>query len=187
MSVSPSTGAGCVKVNADTITCTPTAAGAYTITVTATADTSKKAITTLTVIAAAPVEVPVTVSLTTKVSPSGTGNVNPSGTTTRNKNDIVSISAGPNTGYVFDNWTGATVGNSTSANTTINMGTSDKTVTANFKSAPTQPSGPPCLISGCQGIIIRTEDLNGTSTGVECSLGHILIVSSAGIVIVSGP
>jgi len=46
----------------------------------------------------------------------------------------VSISAVPNQGYVFTNWTApaGTFGNSTAGNTTFTMPTQNVTVTANF-------------------------------------------------------
>jgi len=49
VSVTPTSGSGCVKSDSNTVSCTPTAAGDYTVTVTASADPSKTSKATVTV------------------------------------------------------------------------------------------------------------------------------------------
>ena len=71
-------------------------------------------------------------NLTVAVSPTGGGTTAPAagGPYSYGANAVVPITATPNTGYVFDHWTGG-VANATSAATTVTMNT-DKTVTATF-------------------------------------------------------
>ena len=71
--------------------------------------------------------------LSVSASPSGGGSVSPSGGEYESGVQVV-ITASPSSGYTFDHWSGASSG--TSSTTTITMD-SDKTVTANFKSAST--------------------------------------------------
>ena len=69
-------------------------------------------------------------------NPSGGGTTSPSGTNVTMSAGLVSISATPNSGYIFLSWstTGSiTVTNSTSASTTASIGSSG-TITANFAS-----------------------------------------------------
>ena len=78
-----------------------------------------------------------TPTLTVGVNPSGSGNVSPAGTTSQSANATVSISASPAQCYLFSNWTGndvSQVANPNSASTSINMGTFNRSVTANFNS-----------------------------------------------------
>jgi uncharacterized repeat protein (TIGR02543 family) len=69
-----------------------------------------------------------TYTLTTSVSPSGAGSVSPSGGDYA-AGSSVSLSATPNSGYVFDFWSGSA--NGTGPNTSITMD-SDKDIIANF-------------------------------------------------------
>ena len=65
------------------------------------------------------------------VDPSGGGTTTPAeGVHTYAEGTVVTISATPSAGYVFDHWTGA-VANASSASTTVTMD-ADKTVTAHF-------------------------------------------------------
>jgi len=64
LSVSPSTGHGCLKSGSNAVVCTPTVAGTYTVTVTATADVTKSASAMLTVVSPAPL-VSISISPTT--------------------------------------------------------------------------------------------------------------------------
>ena len=69
--------------------------------------------------------------LTMGVSPSGGGTTAPAvGVHTYAEGTVVNITATPNTGYVFDHWTGG-VADPNSASTTVTMDAA-KTVTANF-------------------------------------------------------
>jgi prophage antirepressor-like protein len=73
-------------------------------------------------------------NLTTAVNPSNGGTVSPApGTHPYDEGEVVSISAVPNTGYHFVNWTGdvSTVANVNAASTTITMD-DDYSITANF-------------------------------------------------------
>ncbi|HPE58439.1 MAG TPA: metallophosphoesterase, partial [Bacteroidales bacterium] len=73
--------------------------------------------------------------LTIAVGASGGGTTSPAeGTYSYEKNKVVSITAIPSAGYVFDSWTGD-VANSGLASTTVTMDAT-KTVTANFVEAP---------------------------------------------------
>jgi uncharacterized repeat protein (TIGR02543 family) len=75
-------------------------------------------------------------TLTMAVSPSGGGTTDPVvGPHTYSDGTVVNISATPNSGYVFANWTGGSVANPNSATTTVAMD-ADKTVTANFYAIP---------------------------------------------------
>ena len=72
-----------------------------------------------------------TYDLTIAVDPSGSGTASPAvGTTTYSEGAVVSITATPNPGYVFDHWTGAVV-DPNAASTTVTMD-SNKSVTATF-------------------------------------------------------
>ena len=77
---------------------------------------------------------PVKYTLTTAVLPVDSGKVTGAGT--YNKGVTATVTATPEPGWQFDKWTGSTVANSTSANTTILMNGS-KSVTANFTEIPT--------------------------------------------------
>jgi uncharacterized repeat protein (TIGR02543 family) len=79
-----------------------------------------------------------TYTLTTNVSPPGAGSVSPSGGD-YDSGLSVTLTATPASGYIFDYWGGSATGTNTT--TTIIMD-SDKSVTANFKTA-----GPTALFS----------------------------------------
>jgi hypothetical protein len=73
----------------------------------------------------------ITHDLTIAVDPSGSGTTSPAvGTTTYSEGAVVSITATPNPGHVFDHWTGDVV-DPNAASTTVTMD-GDKTVTATF-------------------------------------------------------
>jgi len=75
-----------------------------------------------------------TFDLTLLVSPAGTGSTTPQeGTVITHQNgDVVSISASPAAGFIFDRWTGANgIADPNSANTTVVMD-GNKTITASF-------------------------------------------------------
>jgi hypothetical protein len=80
--------------------------------------------------------------LATAANPSIGGSVTPTSGNYYNSGTVVPLTATPNTGYTFTNWTG-NVANSTSASTTITM-TAPQSVTANFSliivAAPTSTS-----------------------------------------------
>ena len=70
--------------------------------------------------------------LTTAANPSNGGTVSPTSGNFYNSGTVVPLTATPNAGFTFSNWTGS-VANSTSASTTITM-TAPQSVTANFTS-----------------------------------------------------
>ncbi|MFA6291284.1 MAG: S8 family serine peptidase [Victivallales bacterium] len=77
-----------------------------------------------------------TVNITMECSPTDTGTTIPGGSFTRLQGTSFNISATPEVGYVFTNWTGACAGtlifgNSLSSDTTANA-VEDATITANF-------------------------------------------------------
>lgn len=72
-------------------------------------------------------------TLTISINPSAAGSVSPSGGEYES-GDQITLTASPASGYIFDHWSGASSG--TASTITITMD-SDKTVTANFKSAST--------------------------------------------------
>ena len=75
-----------------------------------------------------------TYTLTTAVSPTGGGTINPAaGPHTYNQDDVVAITATPNSGYTFSNWSGACTGTG-SCSVTMDR---HQTVTANFTAVPT--------------------------------------------------
>ena len=70
--------------------------------------------------------------LTIQVSPFGGGSTNPSGTVWEDPNSVLSVSATPNPGYYFLNWSG-NVASANSASTTVTIPTQPVTITANFQ------------------------------------------------------
>lgn len=76
-------------------------------------------------------------TLTTAVNPAGTGEVNP-GPGTFEEGQQINITAIPNEGFYFVNWTGNTsfIANANLANTTITMPAADISITANFQQVP---------------------------------------------------
>ncbi len=74
--------------------------------------------------------------LTTAANPSNGGSVSPTSGGYYNANTVVPISATPNAGFNFGNWTG-NVANPNSANTTVTM-SAPQSVTANFVPATVQ-------------------------------------------------
>jgi len=77
-----------------------------------------------------------TYQLNLTVSPNGGGTTSPASGAFYPSNSIVNISATPNSGYQFVNWTGAMVGDANSAATTITMD-APHTVQANFSALAT--------------------------------------------------
>ena len=69
-----------------------------------------------------------TYTLTTIVSPSGAGSVSPSGGEYES-GEQVQLTASPDSGYIFDYWSGSASGTTTTITITMD---SDKSVTANF-------------------------------------------------------
>ena len=78
-------------------------------------------------------------ALSSAVSPVSAGTVS-LGATEVGEGSTTTITATPNAGYVFSNWTvsgtGASVADASTASTTFTMGTTDATVTANFNEKP---------------------------------------------------
>jgi uncharacterized repeat protein (TIGR02543 family) len=72
-------------------------------------------------------------TLTTNVNPGGSGTVNAPAQTCAGgytAGSVVQLTAVPNTGYLFDNWSGAASGTSNPVSVVMD---GDKTITANFK------------------------------------------------------
>jgi hypothetical protein len=91
--------------------------------------------------------------LTTAANPAAGGTVSPTSGGYYNANTVVPISASPNSGYSFSNWTG-NVADPNSASTTVTM-TSPQSVTANFSvitpvqiTVGTSPSGLSFTVDG---------------------------------------
>ncbi len=72
-------------------------------------------------------------TLTISINPAGGGTVSPGTSTSVANYAVVNISATPATCYEFVNWTGSSVANPNSASTTISMGGSNRSITANFR------------------------------------------------------
>jgi uncharacterized repeat protein (TIGR02543 family) len=93
-----------------------------------------------------------TYTLTMAVSPTGSGTTTPSvGAHAYAEDEVVTISASPNTGYEFDHWTGD-VANPNAASTTVVMD-EDQTVTAHFV-----PVGVPTCVTIQRGTLGDVAD-----------------------------
>ncbi len=115
--------------------------------------------------------------ITFAVSPSGTGSTNPTGTSLWEDSGSLSITASPNSGFVFLSWSSSgsiTFTSSTSASTTATISGSG-TITANF--GVTQPitistgdsaASTTITVSGC-----NVSPTSVTSNGVQVSLSAI--------------
>jgi hypothetical protein len=99
--------------------------------------------------------------LTTAASPAAAGSVTP--TSGYVNAGVVNLQANTNTGYVFANWTGASVQNANSASTTINV-TGPATVTANFNVNVTIGSSPSGLSFSTNGPGCSTYSGNAPQT-----------------------
>ncbi len=107
-----------------------------------------------------------TVSLTMAASPGGGGTTNPAGTTPQIANTPVSISAAPNAGYQFLNWSAspacnAGFGNANAASTTVTL-TGDCTVTANFNDVPVPAITAPSAGQMYNAPVTLTETVSNT-------------------------
>jgi hypothetical protein len=90
-------------------------------------------------------------SLTTSVSPSNAGTVTPAGTTWYNSGKSASVTAKPNFGSTFTNWSGTVPGSSSSLSLTM---TAPMTEVANFTQIPeelTTPTTPKNVTNGYTG------------------------------------
>ena len=100
-------------------------------------------------------------TLSSEVSPASTGAVL-LGSTSVKEGSTTTITATPNDGYRFVNWTitgtGSTVESTTSTTTTFTMGTADAIVTANFEEIPTHT-----LSSSVSPVDAGTVTLDATS------------------------
>jgi uncharacterized repeat protein (TIGR02543 family) len=93
-----------------------------------------------------------TYTLTMAVSPTGSGTTTPSvGAHAYAEDEVVTISASPNTGYEFDHWTGD-VANPNAASTTVVMD-EDQTVTSHFV-----PTGAPTCVTIQRGTLGDVAD-----------------------------
>lgn len=102
-----------------------------------------------------------TVTITTSTNPSTSGSV--SGGGTYNIGNSVTLTATPNSGYVFLNWSGDTSATGSSLTFTAN---SNKTITANFQ-----------LIPNSNTNLIRIEDTATTINGL-CSYDGVISSNS---------
>jgi hypothetical protein len=104
--------------------------------------------------------------LTTAANPSNGGTVSPASGSFYNANTVVPLTATPNSGFTFSNWTG-NVANAGSASTTITM-TAPQSVTANFaqNSSPAVTFNPTSVNFGTQYLFaINTHNVTVTNTG----------------------
>lgn len=121
----------------------------------------------------------VTYSLVTKhtlssmVSPASTGTIL-LGATTIAEGNTTTISATPNEGYRFVDWsvsgTGSSVESTTSSSTTFTMGTTDATVTANFEAIPTHTLSYTVSPAGAGNVVLgSTSVMEGFSSTATAS------------------
>ena len=108
------------------------------------------------------VEPPTTYELTTAVSPASSGTINPAaGVHTYNENYVVTVSASPESGYLFDHWEGACTG-SGACQVTMDA---DKAVTAYFVEEP------PGSIVFVGDIGSQTSKTTGTTLAITTTAG----------------
>jgi hypothetical protein len=103
--------------------------------------------------------------LTTAANPSNGGTVSPSSGNFYNANTVVPVTATPNSGFAFSNWTG-NVANASSASTTITM-SSPQSVTANFtQSGPIVTLNPTSINFGTVHLLtVETHNVTVKNTG----------------------
>ena len=102
--------------------------------------------------------------LTTAANPTNGGTVSPSSGNFYNANTVVPLTATPNAGFTFSNWTG-NVANASSASTTITMG-SPQSVTANFVSSPQIILNPTSINFGTSYLFtLKTHSVTVTNAG----------------------
>jgi len=124
-----------------------------------------------------------TYTLTVNISPSGAGSVSPSGGNYESGTQVT-LTASPASGYSFDYWSGSASGATSTITVTMN---SNKSVTANFKTAP---SDKPIKITATQ--LYAEYDENPVRadqkykgqllqvSGVVDSIGHDYVSLNAG-------
>lgn len=101
-------------------------------------------------------------TLSVSVNPPEGGTVDPPpGDTLHGVNDVVTLTATPNSGFTFDSWTGSAVADALSPVTTIVMDT-DKSVTANFRAV-----GASVRPVTASGKIPLTVELFGSTIGFD--------------------
>jgi hypothetical protein len=103
--------------------------------------------------------------LTTAANPANGGTVSPASGSFYNANTVVPLTATPNSGFTFSNWTG-NVANAGSASTTITMN-SPQSVTANFtQSGPVVTLNPTSYNFGSAYLFTaKTHNITVTNTG----------------------
>jgi hypothetical protein len=101
--------------------------------------------------------------------PSGGGTVSPASGTFYPKNFVLNISATPNNGYQFVNWTGDPVANANSASTTITMD-APHTVHANFTNLPTNLSATNTGKSGAQNARLWSYNIGNAGPGAASAV-----------------
>ncbi len=105
-------------------------------------------------------------TLTVQSSPTAGGSAT-AGSTTIVENGTTTITATPNTGYVFTGWTvsgtGASVADDSSPSTTFTMGTTNATVTANFEELgvfiTSTPASTECLAPNTQVVLTASTNV----------------------------
>ena len=123
-----------------------------------------------------------TYTLSSAVMPASTGTVTLDKTTLA-ASGTTTITATPNDGYRFTNWsvsgTGASVTSTTSNPTTFTMGTSDATVTANFEAIPTHTL---TVTPTSAGIITVKNGEDEVASGSSVREGtELTIIAAAGV------
>jgi hypothetical protein len=113
--------------------------------------------------------------LTTAANPVEGGTVSPASGNYYNANTVVPLSATPNGGYSFSNWTG-NVADPNSANTTVTM-SAPQSVTANFTSTPVQVT----IGTSPNGLSFTVDGINYTSSQIftwNVGSGHTIATTS---------
>lgn len=138
-----------------------------------------------------------TFGLTMAVSPSGSGTTTPTGTSQRAEGASIPITATPNAGFLFVNWTApaGTVADPDSATTTFTMPAQAVTLTANFEPAPPITfaiAGPMTFIqgkdhwAGAQMARDAINDAGGVDVGGVTHMVTLVQVETNEIMDVSG-
>jgi uncharacterized repeat protein (TIGR01451 family)/uncharacterized repeat protein (TIGR02543 family) len=104
-------------------------------------------------------------ALTINVSPSGGGTFTPTSGTNFPAGPV-NITATPNAGYQFVNWTGGTFGNANSASTTVTMPNAPLAITANFQPQATSLGGSIGVKSGPQNARVWPVVIGNNGPGV---------------------
>lgn len=122
-------------------------------------------------------------TLTTAVSPIGSGIVTVSPILASYPNGtVVTLTATPSSGYVFDSWTGDAAG---AATTTITMN-ANKSVTANFIVPPPAPTTSSCLTDGFESIVSGSSTALDDQLATGSNMSKTVLIPTGEWVIVDG-